>query len=108
MHNIEYFVMWVDFLKASHREVFVVVDFWSYRVFKILFRGSFGAITLVEVDLVSDIALDGTVIIEIWSKLERRLRQSLVLSGITRVVSGRREEWSFLLLIVSIGLLALI
>ena len=79
-------------MKASHREVFVVVDFCSFGAFKILFRDDFGVIALVEVDFVSDIALDGTIIIEIWSKLEQRLRQSLVLSGITRVVSGRREE----------------
>ena len=60
----------VDYLKVSHREVFVMVDFYSFGVFKILFGDGFGAIALVEVDFVSDIALDGTIVIEIWSELE--------------------------------------
>ena len=69
-----------------------MVDFWSCRDFKIPFGGGFSAIILVEVDLVSDIALDIAVIVEVWSKLEQGLRWSLVLSGITKVVGRRREE----------------
>ena len=50
-----------------------MVDFCSFGVFKILFENGFGAIVLVEVDFVSDIALDGAVVIEIWSEPERGL-----------------------------------
>ena len=42
-----------------------MVDFCSFGVFKILFKDSFSGIALMEVDFVSDIALDGAVIVKI-------------------------------------------